>query len=64
MPSPFPLVVLFVVGDLSGGVAGLPPDRAGQVALHSAWDGALGPWSGLTATALVAGGWSLRRRDA
>ncbi|MEU0053184.1 ABC transporter permease [Streptomyces sp. NPDC006309] len=67
---PFLLIVSFVLGDLSGGVADLLPDRAGQVALHSAWNGTLGPWSGLavtalwTAAALLAGGWSLRRRDA
>ncbi|MEV5171036.1 ABC transporter permease [Streptomyces flaveolus] len=67
---PFLLLVSFVVGDLSGGVADFLPDRAGQVALHSTWDGTLGPWSGLavtalwTAAALVAGGWSVLRRDA
>ncbi|MEU6599403.1 ABC transporter permease subunit [Streptomyces flaveolus] len=67
---PFLLIVSFVIGDLSGGVADLLPDRAGQVALHSTWDGTLGPWSGLavtalwTAAALVAGGWSVLRRDA
>ncbi|MFF8909970.1 ABC transporter permease subunit [Streptomyces olivaceoviridis] len=67
---PFLLIVSFVVGDLSGGAADFLPDRAGQVALHSTWDGSLGPWSGLavtalwTASALVAGGWSVRRRDA
>ncbi|ANP53532.1 ABC-2 type transport system permease protein [Streptomyces griseochromogenes] len=67
---PFLLIVSFVVGDLSGGVADFLPDRAGQVALHSTWDGALGPWTGLavtalwTAAALGAGAWSVRRRDA
>ncbi|MEV5144780.1 ABC transporter permease [Streptomyces sp. NPDC052727] len=67
---PFLLIVSFVVGDLSGGAADFLPDRAGQVALHSTWDGALGPWSGLAVTALwtvaalVAGGWSVRRGDA
>ncbi|MEU7561403.1 ABC transporter permease [Streptomyces eurythermus] len=67
---PFLLIVSFVVGDLSGSVADFLPDRAGQVALHSTWDGALGPWSGLgvtalwTAAALAAGAWSVRRRDA
>ncbi|MFI9804091.1 ABC transporter permease [Streptomyces sp. NPDC052301] len=67
---PFLLIVSFVIGDLSGGVADLLPDRAGQVALHSTWDGALGPWSGLAVTglwsaaAVLAGGWRLRRRDA
>ncbi|MEU0333583.1 ABC transporter permease [Streptomyces sp. NPDC006193] len=67
---PFVLIVSFVVGDLAGGVADFLPDRAGQVALHSTWEGALGPWSGLavtalwTAAALLAGGWSIRSRDA
>ncbi|WP_030746670.1 ABC transporter permease subunit [Streptomyces sp. NRRL S-31] len=67
---PFLLIVSFVVGDLSGGVADLLPDRAGQVVLHGTWDGFLGPWSGLavtalwTAAALLAGGWSVRCRDA
>ncbi|MFH9086406.1 MULTISPECIES: ABC transporter permease [unclassified Streptomyces] len=67
---PFLLIVSFVVGDLSGGAADFLPDRAGQVALHSTWDGTLGTWSGLAvsalwaAAALAAGGWSVRRRDA
>ncbi|MEU8031309.1 ABC transporter permease [Streptomyces sp. NPDC049099] len=67
---PFLLIVSFVIGDLSGSVADFLPDRAGQVALHSTWDGALGPWSGLAVTALwsaaalLAGAWSLHRRDA
>ncbi|MEU6507498.1 ABC transporter permease [Streptomyces sp. NPDC046942] len=67
---PFVLIVSFVVGDLSAGVADFLPDRAGQVALHSAWDGALGPWSGLAVTALwataalLAGAWRLDRGDA
>ncbi|MGW1594853.1 ABC transporter permease [Streptomyces sp. NPDC002343] len=67
---PFLLIVSFVIGDLSGSVADFLPDRAGQVALHSTWDGALGPWSGLavaalwTAAALTAGALSVRRRDA
>jgi ABC-2 type transport system permease protein len=67
---PFLLVVSFVIGDLSGGAADFLPDRAGQVALHSAWHGALGPWSGLAVTALwataalLAGAWSVQRRDA
>ncbi|MEW2286877.1 ABC transporter permease [Streptomyces sp. NPDC047841] len=67
---PFLLIVSFVVGDLSGSAADFLPDRAGQVALHSTWDGTLGPWSGLAVsalwavTALVAGGWCVRRRDA
>ncbi|MEU1460867.1 ABC transporter permease subunit [Streptomyces sp. NPDC005727] len=67
---PFLLIVSFVIGDMSSGVADLLPDRAGQVALHSAHDGALGPWTGLAvaalwaAAALSAGAWSVRRRDA
>ncbi|MCS0600740.1 ABC transporter permease [Streptomyces sp. LP11] len=67
---PFLLIVSFVVGDLSGGVADFLPDRAGQVALHSDGDGTLGPWGGLavsalwTGAALFAGAWCVRRRDA
>ncbi|MEU1515539.1 ABC transporter permease [Streptomyces sp. NPDC005811] len=67
---PFLLVVSFVVGDLSGNAADFLPDRAGQVALHTRWDGSLGPWTGLAVTALWAaaavgaGAWRLRRRDA
>ncbi|GGW58192.1 MULTISPECIES: ABC transporter permease [Streptomyces] len=67
---PFLLIVSFVVGDASGSVADFLPDRAGQVALHSTWDGSLGPWTGLavtalwTAAALAAGAWRTRRRDA
>ncbi|MFI6356990.1 ABC transporter permease [Streptomyces sp. NPDC050743] len=67
---PLLLTVSFVIGDLSAGVADFLPDRAGQVALHSAWDGPLGPWSGLAVTALwsaaalLAGAWALDRRDA
>ena len=67
---PFLLIVSFVIGDMSSGVADLLPDRAGQVALHSTHDGILGPWTGLAvaalwaAAALSAGAWSVRRRDA
>ncbi|MFC8515300.1 ABC transporter permease [Streptomyces sp. NPDC057257] len=67
---PFLLIVSFVIGDMSGSVADVLPDRAGQVALHRTWDGLLGPWSGLAVTALWAGAalgagaWSVRRRDA
>ncbi|MFJ9836069.1 ABC transporter permease [Streptomyces sp. NPDC101169] len=67
---PFLLIVSFVIGDMSSGVADLLPDRAGQVALHSGHEGALGPWTGLAvaalwaAAALSAGAWSVRRRDA
>ncbi|MGW0613904.1 ABC transporter permease [Streptomyces sp. NPDC002788] len=68
---PFILVVSFVIGDATGTVADFLPDKAGQLVLRQTHDGsALGPWSGLavtalwTAAALVAGAWSLRRRDA
>ncbi|MFC9843087.1 ABC transporter permease [Streptomyces sp. NPDC060223] len=67
---PFLLIVSFVVGSASGGVADFLPDKAGQVVFHETWDGALGPWTGLavtaawTAAALAAGTWSIRRRDA
>ncbi|MER6423991.1 ABC transporter permease [Streptomyces sp. NPDC001137] len=67
---PFLLIVSFVIGDMSGSVADVLPDRAGQVVFHGRWDGALGPWTGLavtglwTAVALLAGAWSVRRRDA
>ncbi|MEU9454286.1 ABC transporter permease [Streptomyces sp. NPDC048277] len=67
---PFLLIVSFVIGDMSGSVADVLPDRAGQVVLHTSWDGLLGPWSGLAVTAawagaaLVAGAWCVRRRDA
>ncbi|MFL1904667.1 ABC transporter permease [Streptomyces tauricus] len=67
---PFLLLVSFVVGDMSGNAADLLPDRAGQVVLHETWDGLLGPWTGLavtavwTSAALLAGSWSVHRRDA
>ncbi|KUN96850.1 ABC transporter permease [Streptomyces caeruleatus] len=67
---PFILVVSFVIGDAAGTVADFLPDKAGQIALHQTYDGALGPWSGLAVTALwttaalLAGAWSVRRRDA
>ncbi|MGX1268544.1 ABC transporter permease [Streptomyces phaeoluteigriseus] len=67
---PFLLIVSFVVGDMSGSVADFLPDRAGQVALHARRYGSLGPWTGLTVTALwtaaalAAGAWRVRRRDA
>ncbi|GGX03764.1 ABC transporter [Streptomyces malachitofuscus] len=67
---PFILVVSFVIGDAAGPVVDFLPDRAGQIVLHETYDGTLGPWSGLavtalwTAAALLAGAWSLRRRDA
>jgi len=67
---PFILVVSFVIGDVPGGVTDFMPDRAGQIVLYETYDGRLGPWSGLAVTALwtaatiIAGAWSLRRRDA
>jgi ABC-2 type transport system permease protein len=67
---PFILVVSFVIGDAAGTVADFLPDRAGQVVLYETHDGTLGPWCGLavtalwTAAALLAGAWSVRRRDA
>ncbi|WP_128430497.1 ABC transporter permease [Streptomyces cyaneus] len=67
---PFILVVSFVIGDAAGTVADFLPDRAGQMVIHRTYDGTLGPWSGLmvtalwTAVALLAGAWSVRRRDA
>ncbi|WP_338899514.1 ATP-binding cassette domain-containing protein [Streptomyces sp. TG1A-60] len=66
---PFLLIVSFVVGGVSGGVADFLPDKAGQVILHETSDGALGAWSGLAVTAvwaalaLAAGAWGVRRRD-
>ncbi|MEU8788400.1 ABC transporter permease subunit [Streptomyces sp. NPDC048643] len=67
---PFLLIVSFVVGGASGGVADFLPDKAGQLVLHRTHDGTLGPWTGLgvtalwTAAVLGAGAWSVRRRDA
>ncbi|MER5220987.1 ABC transporter permease subunit [Streptomyces flaveus] len=67
---PFLLIVSFVVGGMSGTVADFLPDKAGQVVLHETAEGFLGPWTGLAVTgvwagtALVAGAWSVRRRDA
>lgn len=67
---PFLLIVSFVVGDMSGTVADVLPDRAGQAVLHADGGGLLGPWGGPAVTALwataalVAGAWSVRRRDA
>ncbi|WP_149550480.1 ABC transporter permease [Streptomyces marokkonensis] len=67
---PFILVVSFVIGDAAGTAVEFLPDRAGQVILQETSDGILGPWTGLavtalwTAAALLAGAWSLRRRDA
>lgn len=67
---PLILVVSFVIGDVAGGATDFMPDRAGQIVLYQTHGGSLGPWSGLAVTALwavaalVAGAWSLRRRDA
>jgi ABC-2 type transport system permease protein len=67
---PLLLIVSFVIGDMSNSVADFLPDRAGQVVLHQSADGALRPWSGLAVTALwaasalLAGAWSVGRRDA
>lgn len=66
---PFIVVVSFVIGDAAGPVVDFLPDRAGQLVLQQTHEGPLGPWSGLavtalwTAVALLAGAWSLRRRD-
>ncbi|WP_405609955.1 ABC transporter permease [Streptomyces sp. NBC_00076] len=66
---PFLLIVSFVVGDMSAGVADYLPDRAGQVVFHQTWGGSLGPWTGLAVTALwaaaalLAGAWRVLRRD-
>ncbi|CAL9389170.1 hypothetical protein SUDANB176_01222 [Streptomyces sp. enrichment culture] len=67
---PFVLVVPFVIGEAAGTVVDFMPDRAGLLVLHQNHEGTLGPWSGLAVTALwaasalLAGAWSLRRRDA
>ncbi|MGY5012353.1 ABC transporter permease [Streptomyces sp. 900105755] len=67
---PLLLTVSFVIGDLSGSVAEVLPDRAGQLVFHETWHGPLGPWTGLAVTALwtgaalLAGAWRIRRRDA
>nr|WP_202539463.1 ABC transporter permease [Streptomyces sp. SID8379] len=67
---PFLLIVSFVIGDVAGSAADYLPDRAGQQVLRQAAVGSLGPWTGLAVTALwaaaavLAGWWSVRRRDA
>ncbi|MEU3605161.1 ABC transporter permease [Streptomyces sp. NPDC035033] len=67
---PFILIVSFVIGGVSEGAATWLPDRAGQQILFQEPLGTLGAWTGLgvtalwTAAALLAGWWSLRRRDA
>ena len=66
---PFMLVVSFVVGDLSAGIAEYLPDRAGQQVLRQNTEGGLAPWTGLSVTAawaaasVLAGWWCVRRRD-
>ncbi|MGQ4355299.1 ABC transporter permease [Streptomyces drozdowiczii] len=70
MLIPFILIVSFVVGDVAGSAADYLPDRAGQLILHQHAEGSLGPWAGLAVTAawattaLLAGWWALKRRDA
>ncbi len=60
----------FVIGGVSEGAAAWLPDRAGQQILFQEPPGALGAWTGLgvsalwAGAALLAGWWSLRRRDA
>lgn len=67
---PFVLLVSFIVGEASGGVAQFLPDRAGQMVMHSQAQDGLGPWTGLGVMAVwtgvaVFGGWlAVRRRDA
>jgi ABC-2 type transport system permease protein len=67
---PFTLTVSFVIGDLGGGAAQYLPDRAARQVLLADPEGGLGPWSGLAVAALwslaalLAGWWSIRRRDA
>lgn len=66
---PFVLMVSFVVGTATGGVAQYLPDRAGQLVMSAAATGDLGPWGGLGvlavwAAAALVGGWAaVRRRD-
>ncbi|WP_428957731.1 ABC transporter permease [Streptomyces sp. cg35] len=67
---PFLLIVSFVVGDVAGSAADFLPDHAGQQVLRQDPVGALGPWTGLavaalwSAAAVLAGWWTVRRRDA
>ncbi|MEV5978478.1 ABC transporter permease [Streptomyces sp. NPDC052114] len=67
---PFILIVSMVLGETSGSVADYLPDRAGQQVLYADPPSGLAPWTGLgitalwTGAALLAGWWSLRRRDA
>ncbi|WP_328297438.1 ABC transporter permease [Streptomyces sp. NBC_00435] len=67
---PFTLIVSFVLGAASEGVAQYLPDRAGQMMMRLDTSTGLAPWTGLGVLALwalvaVIGGWtSVRRRDA
>ncbi|MFI8425960.1 ABC transporter permease [Streptomyces sp. NPDC085479] len=64
------LMLPFVIGDVSAGLADYLPDRAGGAVLYQTPPGGLGPWTGLgvaalwAAAALLAGWWAVRRRDA
>ncbi|MGW6867500.1 ABC transporter permease [Streptomyces sp. NPDC054904] len=67
---PLLLIVPFVVGQVVGGGMEFMPDRAGQLVMRSQAGGSLGPWTGLgvaaiwSVTALAAGWFAMRRRDA
>ncbi|WP_223772686.1 ABC transporter permease [Streptomyces sp. 135] len=67
---PFILIVSMILGETSGSLADYLPDRAGQQVLYVDPPSDLAPWAGLGVTALwtgaavLAGWWSLRRRDA
>ncbi len=67
---PFVLILSFVLGQASEGVAGYLPDRAGQMMMRLDTSVGLAPWAGIGVLALwtlvaVTGGWvSVRRRDA
>lgn len=67
---PFVLILSFVLGQASEGVAGYLPDRAGQMMMRLDTSVGLAPWAGLGVLALwtlvaVTAGWvSVRRRDA
>ncbi|MFD9304996.1 ABC transporter permease [Streptomyces sp. NPDC060048] len=67
---PFVLMVSFVLGAASEGVARFLPDRAGQMVMRMESPEGLGPWTGIGILALwalvavVGGGLAVRRRDA
>ncbi|MER5760412.1 ABC transporter permease subunit [Streptomyces sp. NPDC002082] len=67
---PFVLILSFVIGQATEGVAGYLPDRAGQMMMRLDTSVGLAPWTGLGVLALwalaaLAGGWlSVKRRDA